>query len=209
MNPPQNSWPLSWVERWHRKVVSDRRVRVLADILASQMPRDASVLDVGCGNGKIGSLLAANRRDLSIEGVEVATRPGCLIPCHSFDGMHLPFADGTFDVCMVVDVLHHTDDICLLMREVARVSRSFVLIKDHICENKLDRNILKVMDWVGNRPHGVRLTFNYQSHLAWTRHFAECSLIVTRWTNDVPLHSFPLSLITGRKLHFVSLLQKV
>jgi SAM-dependent methyltransferase len=208
MNTSHTSWAVSWVGRCHRALVSGRRVRILGELLSSQIPRGASTLDVGCGDGTIGSWIAQRRPDISIEGVEVAARPVCRIPCSTFDGTSLPFADGTFDGCLLVDVLHHTDDVTVLLREAARVSRDFVLLKDHLCENSLDDATLRFMDWIGNRPHGVRLTFNYQSRRAWMQHFADCGLVECNWTTDVPLYPAPFALAVGRGLHFVAFLRK-
>jgi SAM-dependent methyltransferase len=203
------SGALSWLGRWHRTLVSGRRAQVLAELLAARVSKGASILDIGCGDGTIASLIAARRPDISIQGVEFAVRPGCRIPCTSFDGASLPFADGSFDGCLLVDVLHHTDDVTILLREAARVSRSFVLVKDHLCESALDNATLHFMDWVGNRPHGVRLTYNYQSREAWTKHFADCGLRESEWTTRVPLYPFPVSLVAGRGLHFVTRLEKI
>jgi hypothetical protein len=58
-----------------------------------------------------------------------------------------------------VDVLHHTDDVTVLLREAARVGRIFVLLKDHLCENLRDNATLRFMDWMGNRPHGGGLIY--------------------------------------------------
>jgi len=202
------SGTLSWLGRWHRTLVSGRRARVLADVLAAQIPKGASILDIGCGDGTIASLMAARRPDISIQGVEFAIRLSCRIPCTSFDGASLPFADRAFDGCLLVDVLHHTDDVTVLLKEAARVSRAFVLVKDHLCESALDDATLRLMDWVGNRPHGVRLTYNYQSHEAWIRHFADCGLRASEWTTSVPLYPVPFSLVAGRGLHFVTRLER-
>ena len=177
-------------------------------MLAAQIPQNASVLDIGCGDGTIGSLIAELRPDIRIEGVEFLVRPGCKIECHSFDGITLPFPSGSFDVCLFVDVLHHTEDPSVLLREAARVSRSFVLIKDHLDENAFDNLTLRFMDWVGNRPHGVVLTYNYQNHKQWTEHFSNWGLAEVSWTTQVPLYPWPLRLLAGRALHFVSLLKK-
>ncbi len=177
-------------------------------MLAAQIPAGASVLDIGCGDGTIGSLIAQLRPDISIQGVEFMVRPGCRIACRAFDGNSLPFQDGSFDVCLFVDVLHHTQDPSALLREAARVSRSFVLIKDHLDENAIDNLTLRFMDWVGNRPHGVVLTFNYQSRREWCEHFLKCGLAEATWTTKVPLYPPPASFVVGRGLHFVSLLQK-
>jgi SAM-dependent methyltransferase len=203
------SWAVSWVGRCHRVLVSRRRVPILGGLLASQIPVGASILDVGCGDGAIGSWIVQRRPDISVEGTEVAARPGCRIPCTTFDGTKLPFADGAFDGCLLVDVLHHTDDVGVLLREAARVSRNFVLLKDHLCENLLDDATLRFMDWIGNRPHDVQLTFNYQSRSAWMQHFAACGLLKYTWTTSVPLYPAPFSLAVGRGLHFVALLRKM
>src|SRR5260370_26470615 len=208
MEIAQNSRLWSWMRHWHRVLVSGRRARVLSEALTAQIPERASVLDVGCGDGAIGSLIADLRPDVTVQGVEVMVRPGCKIPCAAFDGTILPFADDSFDVCTLVDVLHHTRDIRALLREASRVSRSFVLIKDHLNESVLDSWTLRFMDWVGNRPHGVRLTYNYQSREEWREHFAACGLKGKSWNNEVPLYQAPASWIVGRGLHLIALLRK-
>jgi len=208
METAQTSWPLTWIKQWHHAFVFQRRTRVLAELLAAQIPQRASVLDVGCGDGTISDLIRQLRPDISIQGVEFLVRPGCKIDCTAFDGMTLPFPDSSFDVCLFVDVLHHTSDPLVLLREAARVSSSFVLIKDHLDENFLDNATLKFMDWIGNRPHGVVLTYNYQSRKQWTSYFASCGLVETNWTTKVLLYPPPFSLIVGRGLHFVGLLKK-
>lgn len=202
------SWPLSWIGRWHHAFVFHRRTRVLAEMLAGQMPRNASALDIGCGDGTVGSLIAQLRPDVSIQGVEFLVRPGCKINCQAFDGAKLPFPEASFDVCLFVDVLHHTQDPAILLREAVRVSRSFVLLKDHLDENFFDDATLRFMDWIGNRPHGVVLTYNYQSRKQWAEHFSKLGLAQASWTTQVPLYPAPFSLVVGRGLHFVALLKK-
>jgi SAM-dependent methyltransferase len=202
------SWPLSWIVRWHDALVFEQRTRVLAKMLSQQIPEGAGVLDIGCGDGAIASLVAQLRPDISIQGVEFLVRPECKIECRAFDGASLPFPSGAFDVCLFVDVLHHTQDPSILLKEAARVSRSFVLLKDHLDENFVDDLTLRLMDWLGNRPHGVVLTYNYQSRAEWAKYFSECGLAETSWTTRVPIYPAPVSFFAGRGLHFVSLLRK-
>src|SRR5258708_33042005 len=204
----ETSWPYTWISRWHRAFVSQRRTRVLAGLLAAQIPHGASVLDVGCGDGAIASAIARLRPDLSIQGVEFLVRPECKIRCDSFDGSTLPYTDSSFDLCLLVDVLHHTEDPAILLREGVRVTRGFVLLKDHINENILDDITLRFMDWVGNRPHDVVLTYNYLSRKEWAAYFSMCGLQEENWNCDLPLYPWPFQLIVGRGLHFISLLKK-
>ncbi len=207
--PLQSSLLLNAVKYAHGAMVHHRRVRVLAQALAAQIPPNASVLDIGCGDGTLASLIAQQRPDISIKGVEVLPRPGCIIECHPFDGNTLPFPDNSVDVCMLVDVLHHTTDVRVLLNEAARVARSNVLLKDHLSENALDHATLRFMDWVGNCPHGVILPYNYQSRAQWHAHFAAANLAPVTFTTAIPLYPAPASLIVGRNLHFIAALQKM
>src|SRR5260370_2009015 len=101
--PPQPSrpvsWPTTWMGSWHRAFVFQRRTRVLAEMLAEQIPQRASVLDIGCGDGTIGSLIAERRPDISIPGVHYLVPPECKIQFPAFPGSPLPFNDPSFDVC--------------------------------------------------------------------------------------------------------------
>jgi SAM-dependent methyltransferase len=207
-NPQQKSLLLNAVKHGHQTFVHQRRVRVLAEALAAQIPPSSSVLDIGCGDGTIASLIAQQRPDLTIQGVEILPRPGCKIACRPFDGATLPFADNSVDLCLLIDVLHHTSDVRILLREAARVARSYILLKDHLSENALDHATLRFMDWVGNRPHGVTLTYSYQSRARWNAHFAACNLAPAAFSTDLPLYPAPFSALVGRNLHFIALLQK-
>jgi SAM-dependent methyltransferase len=199
---------LSAVKRTHHVFVHQRRVRTLAAALAAQIPPSASVLDIGCGDGTIASLIAQARPDVSIAGVEVFVRPDCRIKCSPFDGSTLPFSDDSIDVCMLVDVLHHTTDVRVLLREAARVAHKNVLLKDHLSENTLDYVTLRFMDWVGNRPHGVVLPYNYQSRVEWNAHFAASGLATAAFITRLPIYAAPFSAIVGRRLHFIARLQR-
>jgi SAM-dependent methyltransferase len=197
---------MQWIGRWHRTLAFERRARVLADMVAERIPEGASVLDIGCGDGTIARRIADARPDVTIEGVETLARPACEIPCRVFDGVHLPCADVSYDVCLFVDVLHHTTDITPLLKEARRVARRMVLIKDHLDEHVVDDLTLRFMDWVGNRPHGVRLTYNYQSRAQWRALFRDSELTETSWTSDVPLYPPPMDLVFGRRMHFIGAL---
>jgi len=110
---------------------------------------------------------------------------------------------------MFVDVLHHTRGIQQLLSEASRVSRRFVLIKDHLAESRFDFKTLQFMDWVGNRPHGVVLPFNYQSRHQWDQFFSAVGLAVRDWQDRIALYPPPFGLLFGRRLHFVALLEKL
>jgi SAM-dependent methyltransferase len=208
---PQHSGAFSLLGRAHRRAVFGKRARVLAELLATQIPARAAVLDIGCGDGTIAKLATNYNPSITIQGIEFAPRGNCLIECTAFDGSTIPHPAASFDVCMFVDVLHHLGDsrgIERLLSEACRVSRRYVLIKDHLCENYFDFKTLQFMDWVGNRPHGVILPYNYQSRDRWDQHFLAAGLKVKEWQARMPLYPFPFSALFGRRLHFIALLEK-
>ena len=192
------------IERVHDTYGFGRRVRVLSSQLEALMPRGASILDVGCGDGTIDQLLQDRRPDLKLRGLDVLVRPDTKIPVDAFDGRVIPHPDDSFDCVVFVDVLHHSDDAAQLLREARRVARSFVIIKDHRLDGFLAGPTLRFMDDVGNKRHGVRLPYNYVSHREWTEIFAGVGLEVADWKQELGIYPWPLDLVFGRGLHFVA-----
>lgn len=135
-------------------------------------------------------------------------RPACKIECDPYDGAHLPFRDDSFDACILVDVLHHTEDVTVLLKEARRVSSSLILLRDHLSENGLDHLTLRALDWAGNGPHGVRMTYNYQSREKWERAFFDSGLREESWSSRASTYLPPIDWIAGRRLHFIAVLKK-
>jgi len=201
------SGPKALLNAVHGRTIFARRVRVLSDALAAMIPRGpASILDIGAGSGALASALMDRRPELVLSGVDVLVRPQPLIPVTSYDGHTLPFADAAFDYALLVDVLHHTDEPAALLREAARVARNGVLIKDHVVHQALDRPTLRMMDWVGNRGHGVVLPYNYLTPAQWRAAEASAGLHRLRSSAVPGLYPPPLSWLFGRGLHFLALL---
>jgi SAM-dependent methyltransferase len=197
---------MSLFGRLHGAYVHTRRVAVLSEHLAHLIPLKASVLDVGCGDGQLAARLLALRPDVSIRGLDVLARPQSAIPVRLFDGAVIPYERASVDVVLMVDVLHHTDDPTILLREAARVARFGVLVKDHLREGLGARVTLRGMDWVGNARHGVRLPYNYWSRAQWNSAFDKLGLVVERWESALGLYPKPASWVFDRSLHFVGLL---
>jgi len=166
------------------------------------------VLDVGCGDGTLDTLILAARPDVSIHGIDVLIRPETRIPVTQFDGKRIPFENASFDAVLFVDVLHHTQDPLDLMREASRVSRSTLVIKDHTKDGALAGPTLRFMDWVGNAHHGVVLPYNYWPESSWQAAFKTLDLQVEQWSAEIGLYPWPASLLFDRRLHFVVRLGK-
>jgi SAM-dependent methyltransferase len=196
------------VKALHDSLVYGRRTRLLAERLSVHLPRDARILDVGCGDGMIDSLIARSRPDVAIHGIDVLVRPRTRIPVTRFDGARIPHPAASFDVVMFVDVLHHSQDPEQLLAEAKRVTRSSVLIKDHTREGLLAFQTLRFMDWFGNAHHGVALPNNFWTLSQWEECIGRLGLQVRHWQDRLDLYPWPAAWLFDRKLHFIADLRR-
>jgi SAM-dependent methyltransferase len=191
----------------HNKFVFGRRTEVLRRHIAELIPQNGTVLDVGCGDGSIDKLILASRPDISIRGIDILVRDSVQIPVSRYDGRSFPYPDKSFDTVIFVDVLHHTEEPMVLLKEACRVGRKSIIIKDHNRDGFAAAPILRFMDWIGNAPHGVVLTYNYWSQSRWQSAFEELGLSVDEYCTRLGLYPAPASWVFERGLHFVSRLE--
>lgn len=191
----------------HERLVAGRRVRVLSDWFARMAPEGSRILDVGCGDGSIAALLKKKRPDVSVTGIDVLARERSRIAVQTFDGAYIPFDAGSFDVALLCDVLHHTEDPTVLLREAVRVAKQ-VLIKDHFREGNTANVRLRFMDWAGNSRFGVALPFNYWRPQQWSAAWQQLGLQPETVETRLGLYPPPIDWFFGAKLHFIALLGK-
>jgi SAM-dependent methyltransferase len=192
----------------HNSLVLNRRVRVLADWFAELIPPRTRVLDVGCGDGQLSAALQARRHDIEVQGIDVLPRKTTHIPVKMFDGTHFPCRDESFDVVLFSDVLHHTSDPTILLREARRVASRSVIIKDHYREGLAANTRLRFMDWVGNARFGVPLPYNYWTEQQWHAAWSYVGLHPERLLTSLHLYPKAADWIFGAKLHFITVLHR-
>lgn len=114
--------------------VLDRHRERLTDLFARDVAalEPASLLDVGCGNGR---LLESLGQVAQLEGVETsaarraaASERGLTVREASADA--LPYADGAFDWVVIRHVLHHLASAAPSVAEAWRVARSGVVLAE-------------------------------------------------------------------------------
>lgn len=193
----------------HNALVANRRVEILTRWFAQLLLPNARVLDVGCGDGAVSALLQSKRPDIRVRGIDVLARSQPHIPVDIFDGVHFPFEDSSFDVVMFSDVLHHTEEPSVLLKEARRVTTQHVLIKDHYRKGLAAGLRLRFMDWVGNARYGVALPYNYWAEKQWNGAWQKVGLLPEKLLVRLGLYPIPADWIFGADLHFIALLKKV
>jgi ubiquinone/menaquinone biosynthesis C-methylase UbiE len=115
-----------WLQGIQRRWQRERRRRKIGRAydmaleIARVLPIKSRVLDVGCGNGFIAHHLSAMLNAKAI-GIDLEARTEAAIDYRTFDGKQFPVSDRSVDAVLLCYVLHHTQDIGILMKECRRV----------------------------------------------------------------------------------------
>ncbi len=104
---------------------AQRRRRVgraydMAREIAAVIPPNSRVLDVGCGRGFIAHHLSA-MLGTGVIGIDMDASAEAAIDYRQFDGQHFPLADESVDAVLFCYVLHHIQDVGVVMNELRRV----------------------------------------------------------------------------------------
>jgi len=156
----------------------------LAEYVVPLCDNNSSILDVGCDDGSVAKMVMESNSSLKIVGIDIQSNRLSKIPRRVYDGKTIPYPDDSFDIVMVLDVLHHTKNIPLLLKEIKRVSRKHIIIKDHMTYGFLSRYLISFADYVSNIPYGIKCAFNFPSFQRWNSYFSQLDLkIVHRSRN--------------------------
>jgi ubiquinone/menaquinone biosynthesis C-methylase UbiE len=190
----------------HEKLLFNGRCTVLIDHLNTFFPKNesATVLDIGCGDGRISYALAQLNPQLQFSGLEVMAREQCASSYQLFCGKKIPLADKSIDYVLFVDVLHHTINIEELLQEAKRVAKKGIIIKDHYANNIIDWYLLAIADWIGNWAYKVHLPYNYKSKNEWQKLFDKLGLQIVQTNKKIHLYSLPFSIIFRPRIHFIA-----
>ena len=207
---------MSYYGRYHEKFIGPRRRRVIKDAVGGILPgKDhyESWLDIGTADQKSIWLIC---RSLGINFAELQTLDISPVASPKFkhtvyDGKNIPFPDRSFDIVSLIDVLHHTNNITGLLTEVKRVTRKYILIKDHKYKNKIQRRLLEIQDWFGRFAWldlDFPLAYNFLTSEQWQDAFIDSQLKIVRLENSIDYkHPFPFNILFSADLHFICLLQ--
>jgi SAM-dependent methyltransferase len=88
----------------------------------------ARILDAGCGEGVTLQKLLAQYPNANITGVDIDPQNVQICRDHSLpvrqgSTYELPFEDGAFDCCLLLEVIEHLDEPERALKELARVTR--------------------------------------------------------------------------------------
>lgn len=144
-------------EHWRQKIYEYRARWGTRRLLPWVQPGDR-VLDIGAGDCRLSQRLA-RKGDCEVVPVDVEDFNRTTLPLTRLDGLHLPFPDKSFDVALLLFVLHHAEDARAVLQEALRVCRRSVLVFEDVNLTRWDRWTFRAFHrWLAwsegiSRPH--------------------------------------------------------
>jgi ubiquinone/menaquinone biosynthesis C-methylase UbiE len=125
-----------------RRRVYGHRARWTARKLTQFIKPTDRVLDIGAGDCRL-ALLLKKKIGCEVVPVDVEDFNETDLPLTLFDGKHLPFPDNSFDVVLLIFVLHHAEDVKPVLEEARRVSRKSVVVFEDVTSGLWDRMMFR------------------------------------------------------------------
>jgi len=139
----------------------------LAKKIAFLCKDNSTILDFGCDNGSVSKMIMDFNPSLKIVGVDIQGNRPSQIPRRLYQGRKVPYPDKTFDIVLSLDVLHHTKNIPYFVKEMKRLSKRYLIIKDHAVYGPVSRWLVCFSDYMFNMPYRIKCAFNYPTMGEW------------------------------------------
>lgn len=111
------------------------------------------ILDLGSGPGSITQILREQK--YQVTPIDISLNPE--FKPQIFDGKTIPYSNQSFDVVLILTVLHHVATPEVLLKEAQRVGKKIIIIED-IYSNKIQQYLTYWTDSI------VNLEFNGHPH---------------------------------------------
>jgi SAM-dependent methyltransferase len=138
----------------------------------------------------------------------VQPRTKTFVPVTLYPGDRLPFADRAFDLSYAVDVLHHCPQPRDSLKELARCTRRWLLLKDHTYRSFAGWWTLACLDELGNRRFGIPSPYRYMRNWEWFDVLTDAGFELRQRIHPAAVHPGGLGWATNH-LQFVAVWERI
>lgn len=158
-----------------RRKNPDKRTLEIIRKISPYLKTEDKILDIGSGNCRVCHVLQQKGLPVTALDIKNRSRVSTILPT-IYDGKKLPFSDDSFDVSLLITVLHHTQDPIAILKEAKRVSKRIIVMED-LYDRTFQKYATFLMDSIYNleffnHPH------NNMTEAKWKKIFAELNLRV-------------------------------
>lgn len=140
---------LDWIVRNHPSLDLAGRAEDFVKLFEKHISPKSKVLDIGGGWGFYADPLRKRGHEpVVLDVVKPALQKAPVFLYHNTN--RIPFPDSSFDVSMLITVMHHVEDLEALLKEARRVTRDKVIVVEDIYNHSLGRLWTKWRDQLYN-----------------------------------------------------------
>ena len=150
----------------------DRATEIVRTIRPFLIP-NSKLIDIGAGGCTIAQELI--REGFQITPIDVRNKSVVSdISPTIYDGKRIPFADSSFDIALLITVLHHTKDPVAILKEASRVAKRIIVMED-LYENQIQKYLTFIMDsWLNKEFFGH--PYSNKTETDWEQTFKNLDL---------------------------------
>ncbi len=160
----------------------DKRVLEIVRKISPYLTIKDRILDIGSGSCWVCYVLQQKGFSVTALDIKNKSRVSPISPI-IYDGKKLPFPDNSFDISLLITVLHHTQDPVAILKEAKRVSKKIIVMED-LYEGTFQKYATFLMDSIYNleffnHPH------SNMTETQWKKIFTELDLhLIDEQKND-------------------------
>jgi SAM-dependent methyltransferase len=155
----------------------EKRAESFIRMFEGEIKPDSMILDIGSGPGVYFQPLKDKGHWVSL--MDTNRYKSCPHFMTYFDGKTFPFMDKSFNLSLLITVLHHTPDPEATLREAKRVSRDLVIVIEDVYES-LPGRILTIARDAALNFEFVGHPLNFKSYSEWKRIFERLGFSLLR-----------------------------
>ena len=132
------------------KIKKDQeRAAVKFKLYKDYLLKNSHIVDIGTGSGQFSAVLQDKGYNVTAVDIVDKTNTNDIAPV-VYDGQQLPFQGESFDISMLITVLHHCPDPEQVFAEAVRVSRKRIFILEDVYSNWVMKRLTWFMDSLMN-----------------------------------------------------------
>ena len=159
---------LDWIVRSFARPTLEKRAAAFISMFEGELRPDSMILDIGAGPGVYFKPLMDKGYWVSL--LDTERYKSCPYPVTYCDGKTYPFMDKSFEMSLLITVLHHTPDPEAVLLEAKRVTKDFVVVIEDVYDTWLGRLFAIIRDASLNFEFFGH-PMNFRSYSGWKETF--------------------------------------
>ena len=161
----------SWIEG-----IIKSRTKKLFHTFETFLESGERILDIGVGGGWIGQMIR-EKKNAKITLLDVVDLNQTSEPLVLYDGKTIPFSRDSFDVSLLLLVLHHCEDPINVLQEAKRVTSKKIIIFEDTFVSKFDKILVCLGDIMWGfssflvNPSGENIPCHFKRVTEWKEIF--------------------------------------